>query len=169
MKLLSISNLRRFTKHLKNTKNRSHTTGQLLKSAKLTVSTGGNGINTSLRTYSLPPVRPIQDYAKSVLEIAEHEMKLPNGNLTLATDYLELVASSNAEHVTRAAELLKEVKSKIQEHETEQAWKVLTLFSFRNVTFKTCQWRSSAAITYYPYPSKSLTKTLGVSLTPAHH
>lgn len=81
----------------------------------------GNGINTSLRTYSLPPVRPIQDYAKSVLEIAEHEMKLPNGNLTLATDYLELVASSNAEHVTRAAELLKEVKSKIQEHETEQA------------------------------------------------
>jgi len=122
MKLLSISNLRRFTKHLKNTKNRSHTTRQLLKSAKLTVSTGGNGINTSLRTYSLPPVRPIQDYAKSVLEIAEHEMKLPNGNLTLATDYLELVASSNAEHVTRAAELLKEVKSKIQEHETEQVW-----------------------------------------------
>ena len=46
-------------------------------------------------------------------------MKLPNGNLTLATDYLELVASSNAEHVTRAAELLKEVKSKIQERETE--------------------------------------------------
>lgn len=60
-------------------------------------------------------VRPIQDYSKSLLEVAEYEMKLPSGNLNQAKDYLEIVASSNAEEVTRAVELLKEVKLKIQE------------------------------------------------------
>jgi anaphase-promoting complex subunit 8 len=60
-------------------------------------------------------VRPIQDYSKSILEVAEYEIKLPNGNLDHAKDYLEIVASSNTEDVTRAAELLKEIKVKIQE------------------------------------------------------
>lgn len=62
----------------------------------------------------LPSARPIPDYSKSILEISEYEMKLPSGNLTLARDFLELVASSNAEEVTRAADLLKEVKAKLQ-------------------------------------------------------
>ncbi|KAF9529366.1 hypothetical protein CPB83DRAFT_852543 [Crepidotus variabilis] len=65
--------------------------------------------------------RPIQDYAKSILEIAEFEMKDPNGNLNVARSYLEPLASSNAEDVTRAAELLKEVKAKIQERASEES------------------------------------------------
>lgn len=71
-----------------------------------------------LLTHSHDTVRPIQDYSKSILEIAEYELRTPNGNLTLARDYLELVATSNAEEVTRAAELLKDVKAKLQEQST---------------------------------------------------
>lgn len=41
-------------------------------------------------------------------------MRIPNGDLVLARDYLEIVASSNAEDVGRAAELLKSVKATIQ-------------------------------------------------------
>ncbi|KAG6900254.1 hypothetical protein C0993_000707 [Termitomyces sp. T159_Od127] len=58
--------------------------------------------------------RPIQDYAKSSLEVAEYQMRVPNGDLVLARDYLEIVASSNAEDVGRAAELLKSVKATMQ-------------------------------------------------------
>jgi anaphase-promoting complex subunit 8 len=57
--------------------------------------------------------RPIQDYAKSCMEVAQYEMHVPNGDLILARDYLELVAGSNAEDVGRASESLKEVKAKI--------------------------------------------------------
>ena len=63
-------------------------------------------------------MRPIQDYSKSILEVAEYEMQVPNGNLNHAKDSLEIVASSNAEEVTRAAELLKDVKAKMQERVT---------------------------------------------------
>ncbi|KAG6888244.1 hypothetical protein C0995_009557 [Termitomyces sp. Mi166 len=59
-------------------------------------------------------LRPIQDYAKSSLEVAEYQMRIPNGDLALARDYLEIVAGSNAEDVGRAAELLKTVKATIQ-------------------------------------------------------
>lgn len=41
-------------------------------------------------------------------------MRIPNGDLYLARDYLERVAGSNAEDVGRASELLKTVKAKIQ-------------------------------------------------------
>jgi len=58
-------------------------------------------------------VRPVQDYAKSSLEVAEYEMRIPNGDLTLARDYLEQVAASNAEDVVRAADMLKVVNSMI--------------------------------------------------------
>ncbi|KAF8070499.1 hypothetical protein FPV67DRAFT_1413466 [Lyophyllum atratum] len=59
-------------------------------------------------------LRPIQDYAKSSLEVAEYHMRIANGDLFLARDYLERVAGSNAEDVGRAAELLKTVKITIQ-------------------------------------------------------
>ncbi|CAA7261631.1 unnamed protein product [Cyclocybe aegerita] len=59
--------------------------------------------------------RPIHDYAKSCLEVAEYEMNIPNGDLALAKEYLNLVATSNAEDVGRAAELLKDVKSRLEE------------------------------------------------------
>ncbi|KAG6841888.1 hypothetical protein C0991_005618 [Blastosporella zonata] len=58
--------------------------------------------------------RPIQDYAKSSLEVAEYHIRIPNGDLNLAAEYLERVASSNAEDVGRAAELLKKVKDTLQ-------------------------------------------------------
>lgn len=57
--------------------------------------------------------RPVQDYAKSCLEVADYEMRVPDGDLNLAREYLELVAGSNAEDVGRAAEMLKLVKSMI--------------------------------------------------------
>lgn len=47
------------------------------------------------------------------MEVAEYEMRIPNGDLILARDYLELVAGSNAEDVGRASELLKDVKTRI--------------------------------------------------------
>jgi len=65
-------------------------------------------------------LRPIHDYAKSSLEVAEHEMRIPGGDLLLAKGYLEQVATSNAEDVARAADLLKHVKTLIQ-HRAEFA------------------------------------------------
>lgn len=62
-----------------------------------------------------PLVRPIQDYAKSSIHVAIYHMKLDNGDLLLAQDYLERVAASNAEEVTQATELLKRVRHMIQE------------------------------------------------------
>lgn len=47
------------------------------------------------------------------MEVAEYEMRIPNGDLILARDYLELVAGSNAEDVGRASESLKDVKARI--------------------------------------------------------
>jgi len=41
-------------------------------------------------------------------------MRIPNGDLFLARDYLERVAASNSEDVARASELLKTVKATIQ-------------------------------------------------------
>ncbi|KAF9475766.1 TPR-like protein [Pholiota conissans] len=58
-------------------------------------------------------LRPIQDYAKSSLEVADYEMRVPDGNLNLAREYLNQVSSSNAEDVGRAKEMLKVVESMI--------------------------------------------------------
>ncbi|KAH9485432.1 Anaphase-promoting complex subunit 8 [Psilocybe cubensis] len=60
--------------------------------------------------------RPVQDFSKSILEVAEYEMQIPNddGDLILAKDYLEVVATSNAEDVVRATDLLKRVKAMIE-------------------------------------------------------
>ncbi|KAJ3836499.1 hypothetical protein EV361DRAFT_808896 [Lentinula raphanica] len=55
-------------------------------------------------------LRPVQDYAKSSLEVAAYQLKIPNGDLSLAHDYLQRVASSNAEDVARAVEMLKLVE-----------------------------------------------------------
>ncbi|KAF8830681.1 hypothetical protein HHX47_DHR2001174 [Lentinula edodes] len=54
-------------------------------------------------------VRPVQDYAKSCLEVAAYQLKIPDGHLLLTQDYLERVAASNAEDVDRAVEMLKAV------------------------------------------------------------
>ncbi|KAF7361838.1 hypothetical protein MVEN_00528300 [Mycena venus] len=52
--------------------------------------------------------RPIQDFAKSSVRVAEHYLRT-NGDLLLAREYLTTVAASNVEEVVRAAELLKAV------------------------------------------------------------
>ncbi|KAJ7901899.1 hypothetical protein B0H14DRAFT_2669035 [Mycena olivaceomarginata] len=52
--------------------------------------------------------RPIQDFAKSSLRVAEYHLRT-NGDLLLAREYLTTVAASNVEEVVRAAELLKAV------------------------------------------------------------
>ncbi|KIK63088.1 hypothetical protein GYMLUDRAFT_41400 [Collybiopsis luxurians FD-317 M1] len=59
-------------------------------------------------------LRPVQDYAKSSLEVAAYQLKIPDGDLLLAQDYLERVASSNAEDVVRAQEMLKAVNLAMQ-------------------------------------------------------
>lgn len=41
-------------------------------------------------------------------------MHIPNGDLLLAKDYLEVVATSNAEDVGKATDLLKQVKAMIE-------------------------------------------------------
>lgn len=66
-------------------------------------------------------VRPIADYAKSSLEVAEYHMRIPDGDLALARDYLERVAGSNAEDVARASELLKSVKAAIHAKSLKEA------------------------------------------------
>lgn len=48
-------------------------------------------------------------------------MQIPNGDLALAQNYLERVAASNAEDVSRAAELLKTVNLQIQARELQEA------------------------------------------------
>ncbi|KAF8554160.1 TPR-like protein [Imleria badia] len=55
--------------------------------------------------------RPVQDYAKSSIYVARHQMVTPGGDLSLAKEYLERVASSNAEEVTQATDWLKKLKS----------------------------------------------------------
>ncbi|KAF8825122.1 hypothetical protein HHX47_DHR7000749 [Lentinula edodes] len=58
--------------------------------------------------------RVVEDYAKSCLEVAAYQLKIPDGHLLLAQDYLERVAASNAEDVDRAVEMLKAVHIAMQ-------------------------------------------------------
>ncbi|KAE9400243.1 TPR-like protein [Gymnopus androsaceus JB14] len=54
------------------------------------------------------------------LEVAAYQLKNPDGDLVLAQEYLERVASSNAEEVNTAVEMLKTVKAAIQDRETKE-------------------------------------------------
>jgi hypothetical protein len=112
MRLPLILSLQKFTAHWKNILKLWHIIGELLKSAKLIV---GDKSYLGIPTHvSRKIVRPIHDYAKSSLEVAEYEMRDPGGDLLLAKGYLEQVATSNAEDVARAVDLLKHVKTLIQ-------------------------------------------------------
>ncbi|PFH51528.1 hypothetical protein AMATHDRAFT_58979 [Amanita thiersii Skay4041] len=59
-------------------------------------------------------LRPIQDYAKSSIEVAEYQLHIPNGDLLLAREYLERVAGSNTEEASQASELLKAMRVAVQ-------------------------------------------------------
>ncbi|KAF9268939.1 TPR-like protein [Marasmius fiardii PR-910] len=74
-------------------------------------------------------LRPIHEYSKSALEVAEHQLKLYNlyegvsgGNwdLYLAKEYIQIVARSNSEEVIRSAEVLKEVLRAIEDFEERE-------------------------------------------------
>ncbi len=90
------------------------TTDALLRFAKLIVEWHLRGDVLAMNLPMLFPVRPIQEYAKSCLQVAEYQMRIPDGDLYLAKDYLERVANSNAEGVMKATELLKVVKTTLQ-------------------------------------------------------
>lgn len=55
--------------------------------------------------------RAVQDFAKSSIYVARHQIMLPGGDLTLAKECLERIAQSNVEEVTQAADWLKKLKS----------------------------------------------------------
>lgn len=57
--------------------------------------------------------KPVPEFAKSSIYVARHQITAVDGDLGLAREYLERVASSNSEEVGQAAELLKKVKSMI--------------------------------------------------------
>ncbi|KAJ3547280.1 hypothetical protein NMY22_g1718 [Coprinellus aureogranulatus] len=70
--------------------------------------------------FCLEKDRPIHEYAKSSIEVALwHISGPPGGDLNVAKELLEKVAASNVEEVTRAAELLKNVKARIREREAQ--------------------------------------------------
>lgn len=59
--------------------------------------------------------RPIQEFAKSSVEVAEYNMNLQHGDLLLAKDLLEPVVTGNSEEVTKATELMKVLNAKLRE------------------------------------------------------
>ncbi|EIW82916.1 cell division control protein 23 [Coniophora puteana RWD-64-598 SS2] len=54
--------------------------------------------------------RPVPDYAKSAVFVAHYHMGIEGGDVLLAKEYLEKVAQSNAEEVSRASEMLKRLE-----------------------------------------------------------
>ncbi|KAJ7579111.1 hypothetical protein C8J56DRAFT_964848 [Mycena floridula] len=70
-------------------------------------------------------MRPVPDYSKSCLVVAEYHMRIPDGDLGLAKTYLETVAASNAEDVARAGTLLKLALQMIQSREDTKMEKTL--------------------------------------------
>lgn len=59
--------------------------------------------------------RPIAEYAKSCLEVAEYNITLQHGNLGLAKSLLDKVAASNSEEVVRATDMLKRLREREME------------------------------------------------------
>ncbi|KAJ8521998.1 hypothetical protein ONZ45_g1346 [Pleurotus djamor] len=57
--------------------------------------------------------RPVGDYAKSCLDVAEYHTKTEQGDLRLAREYAEIVAGSNVEEVGRASDLLQVIKQRM--------------------------------------------------------
>lgn len=66
------------------------------------------------------------------MEVAAYQLKIPDGDLLLAQDYLERMAASNAEDVDRAVEMLKAVHIAMQTriHSTnEELGRVLNMLA----------------------------------------
>lgn len=65
-------------------------------------------VDSSAHSFLL--ARPVPEYAKSCMYVARHQTTAVDGDLELAREYLERVATSNSEEVGQATELLKKVK-----------------------------------------------------------
>lgn len=63
--------------------------------------------------------RPITEYAHSSLYVAQHLME-NDGDLHLAREYLERLAESNTEEVSKASEMLKILKTVIASKQLQQ-------------------------------------------------
>lgn len=54
--------------------------------------------------------KPVIEYARSAVHVARYHLLQGGGDLELAKEYMEKVASSNAEEVREATDLLKKIK-----------------------------------------------------------
>ncbi|RXW25624.1 hypothetical protein EST38_g267 [Candolleomyces aberdarensis] len=59
--------------------------------------------------------RPLHEYAKSCLEVADYYTSSPDGDVLFAKELLEQVAASNSEEAPRAVDMLKLAKARLQE------------------------------------------------------
>jgi anaphase-promoting complex subunit 8 len=65
-------------------------------------------------------VKPVAEWARSAMYVAQYHYVLDGGDVELARDLLEKVAGSNSEDADSAADLLKKVKGAITRKEGEE-------------------------------------------------
>ncbi|THH20397.1 hypothetical protein EW146_g945 [Bondarzewia mesenterica] len=65
-------------------------------------------------------LKPVADYAKSLVFVARYHFEKGGGDLQLAREYLEKVSASNSEEADRASDLLKKVKTAIEAAKTQE-------------------------------------------------
>lgn len=58
-----------------------------------------------------PSDKPVIEYARSAVHVARYQLNLGDGDYELAKRYMEKVATSNAEEVREATELLKRART----------------------------------------------------------
>ncbi|KAJ2918027.1 hypothetical protein MD484_g2405, partial [Candolleomyces efflorescens] len=73
------------------------------------------GYHRRIVEYCQEKNRPIPEYAKSCLEVADYYMSLQDGDFLFAKELLEQVAASNSEEAPRAGDMLKLAKTRLQE------------------------------------------------------
>jgi hypothetical protein len=66
---------------------------------------------TSLECYCLTIAKPLHEFSKSSFYVARYQYMLPDGDLSLAQEYLERVAVGNTEESPQAVEMLKLVRA----------------------------------------------------------
>ncbi|EMD37381.1 hypothetical protein CERSUDRAFT_114054 [Gelatoporia subvermispora B] len=64
--------------------------------------------------------KPVTEYAKSALQVARYHFQYGGGDLQLAKQYLETIASSNAEEVGFATDLLKRLRAHLARMEAQK-------------------------------------------------
>ncbi|CCM01108.1 uncharacterized protein FIBRA_03156 [Fibroporia radiculosa] len=67
--------------------------------------------HAAIEAYRKAVDKPVSDYSRSGVYVARFHLMHGGGDVALAKDYLETIASSNAEEVGQATDLLKKVKA----------------------------------------------------------